>query len=331
MNTDIAPAGAANGSWINGRQVWNGKLGAPNVIINPSQVGYGQEVSQEVVQQTNPNNVAFLQKQGATVPKNNQPSAPTPGFGATATPTTPTIDLQGLYNTYSKDAGIADLEGKITTKTQAYNDATSKINDNPYLSEADRVGRAEKLRMDYNNDIKVDQDALAMKQADVKLKLDLASKQFDINSKAATQEFERFNSLLSSGALNNAGGQDIANLALSTGLSTDMIQSAIKANKTKGSEMVKYDDGTNQGFAIVDKEGNIVKKEIIAGSKSISDNLSSNDQITEATKAINDYMKSKEAQKAASPEDFIKLILTKYPLAKGKITDSQGIRNITKQ
>lgn len=41
-----------NGGWYNGRQFWNGQLGAPGVIINPNQQGAGQAVSAAVNQQS---------------------------------------------------------------------------------------------------------------------------------------------------------------------------------------------------------------------------------------------------------------------------------------
>lgn len=50
-----------NGGWYSGRQYWNGQLGPANVVINPEQqAGYGKQVSNEVIAQTNPNNVDYL-------------------------------------------------------------------------------------------------------------------------------------------------------------------------------------------------------------------------------------------------------------------------------
>lgn len=41
-----------NGGWYDGRQAWNGVLGAPGVINNPNQQGYQQAVSPEVNRQS---------------------------------------------------------------------------------------------------------------------------------------------------------------------------------------------------------------------------------------------------------------------------------------
>lgn len=272
-----APSGGfQQGGWYSGRQFFNGTLSDPGVIHpESSQQGAGQAVSQEVVKQTNPANVAYIQKQNPqAAPPINQPAGGTDMGGgagmAGGVTTPPTIDLQALYTGFSDKAGISTIQKTINDKTASFNEAQAKINDNPYLSEANRVGRIQKLTMDFNNNIKNDHDALAMKQADVKLQLDLASKQYDINSQASKDALSQFNSLLSMGALDNASGTDIANLTKATGLSSSMIQSAIKTTRDKNTptSTVSYDDGTHSGFAIINsKTGDIIKKQDVALSK----------------------------------------------------------------
>lgn len=62
-----APAGGfQQGGWYNGRQYWNGTLSAPGVINSSSnQQGAGQAVSNEVVKQTSPSNLPYIQGQVA--------------------------------------------------------------------------------------------------------------------------------------------------------------------------------------------------------------------------------------------------------------------------
>src|SRR5258708_23769321 len=120
------------------------------------------------------------------------------------TPAQPALNLPDLYTSLSKAAGISDFQDKLTAKEKTFNDATAKINDNPCLSEATRVGRVAKLTTDYNNDIKADQNSLAMKKQDIQTQLDLQTKQFDINSNVAKQALDEFNMLLTSGALSGA-------------------------------------------------------------------------------------------------------------------------------
>lgn len=285
------------GGWYDGQQFWGGTLSAPGVINSQSnQQGAGQAVSQEVNRQSSvAQGLAPTAVQTYLDKKNTAPVTPpispldqtvassvsTPGVsantgvaggvGGSVMPTAPqTIDLPGMYNTLYKSAGIPELEQKLADHATAYADAQSKINDNPWLSEATRTGRIAKLSTDYQNRVKNDQDALAMKKADIETQINLQNKQFDINSQVAKDSLDRFNTLLKMGSLDNASGEDVANLVRSTGLSSSAIQSAINYNKQKdvSTSMVSYDDGKNQGFALVNtKTGQIISKQVVAGSK----------------------------------------------------------------
>lgn len=282
--------GFQNGGWYSGYQYVNGTFAPQAGMIHPqsSQQGAGQMVSSEVNKQSDAaqglpsgtiDNYVATQNDN---PVNNQGGAGNGGSGGgggTGGGTganlgglgaTPTLDLPGLSASLNDKYGITAAENDLTTKAQAYNDQQSKINDNPFLSEADRVGRIQKLTTDYNNDIKTAQDSLAMKKADVQTQLDLQTKQFDINSQASQQALSQFNDLLQSGALAGASGSDIANITRSTGISSSMIQAAINSQNAKNnpSQIIPYDDGTNQGFAVINpKTGAIISKQVIAGSK----------------------------------------------------------------
>lgn len=275
-----------NGGWYDGQRLMNGSLGAPGEDTP------GHAVSAEVVAQTNPNNVAYLQQQnpnaapittnqnnGNTAATNPGPTTqgnPTGAGGGVGAITAPTIDLQGLYSNLTDKAGIGDLQKKLDAETQSFNDASSKINDNPFLAESSRVGRLQKLQTDYNNNTKTLQDQITQKSADVQNQLALASKQFDMNSQAAQQAMTQFNDLLSSGALSNASASDIASITAATGLSSSMIQGAIDTanKKNQPTQVVSFDDGTNQGFAVIDPTtGQIINKQVIAGSKPSAEQL----------------------------------------------------------
>lgn len=223
----------------------------------------------------NANRIAEGNNQGQTNAQISNPGATPviPGGGGMPgglnIPTPAPFDLQGLYNSLTQSSGIKDLENKAMQEQTAFNEAQSKINDNPFLSEADRVGRIQKLQIDYNANAKSTQDALAMKKADIQTQLDMASRQYDINSQAARDALSRFDSLLASGALAGASGSDIANLTSQTGLSSSMIQAAINAAKAKNvqTQTINWDDGTNMGFAIIDSNtGEIIKKQTIGPS-----------------------------------------------------------------
>jgi len=270
-----------------------------------------------------------------------------PGGSALGVPAAATLDLPGLYNSLTKGAGITDLESKMMAEQTAFNDAQSKINDNPFLSEADRVGRVQKLQLDFNAANKTTADALAMKKADVQTQLDLASKQYDINSQASRDALSRFDSLLASGALAGASGQDIANLTSQTGLSSSMIQAAINAANAKNvkTSTLTYDDGTDQGFMIINPDtGDIISKQKIADSKPTAAEskaaagggakttsvaqTKANEQadvqyLLELYKNVNksnpSWQKAHDLRAQYSPEDFKAMLLQTYPSASAYI------------
>lgn len=283
---------ASTGGWYDGQQFWNGTLSDPGVINSQSdQQGAGQAVSKEVVNQTNPSNWDYLQKQNPSLASSGS-SGSTPNWSSTSgfsppstsvtgaelsgmfNNTASTLNLPELYQSLYNSSGIAGLESDYAAKQQAYNQAQAQINDNPFLSEASRVGRVQKLTMDYNNNIAALQNQIATKKADVEMQLNLKTKQFDIDSQAAQQALSQFNTLLEMGALDNASGEDIANITRSTGLSSSAIQSAINARKAanqkqRETQVISYDDGTNQGYAVIDSTtGEIINKQVISASKS---------------------------------------------------------------
>lgn len=219
---------------------------------------------------------SYLASQGASNLSGNgfgdswSPSG-SPGSGGGVGYTAPApIDLMGEYNTLQDNAGIAGIQAELQAKKQSYDKATSQINDNPFLSESSRVGRVQKLSTDYQNSTATTQDKLKLAQADADTRMGLYQKQYDINNAATQQSLKQFDSLLQSGALNGASVDDIAGLSKSTGMSTGMIQSAIKASNDKNvqTSTISFDDGTNQGFAIINtKTGQVISKQIIAASK----------------------------------------------------------------
>lgn len=248
-------SGFKQGAWYNGRQYWNGTLSDPGVIHEQSnQQGAGQLVSPEVnaasaaAQGKTPQQLeAYLQQQrqkSASVAPSYTPglgqvqgASGVPGAGAGAGFAAPaTIDINKIYEESYASSGIKDLEEELSARDREYTEARGKNNDNPFLSEATRVGREAKLEKLYGERTANLRNEIAMKKADVETKLNLAMKQFDINSTASKQALDQFNTLLSIGALSGASGEDIANITRATGISSSMIQSAIKASQAKDRE-----------------------------------------------------------------------------------------------
>lgn len=259
-----APTGGfQTGGWYSGRQFWGGTLSEPGVIHPSSnQSGAGQLVSKEVnaqsaVQQgVTPQQLEdYLASQRKVVPKPATTPAPTglPSQGTTPSagsgagtgtagaltaPTQASIDLPSMYKNLYESSGVTKLEADLSQKEKEFIEAKGKINDNPWLSEATRVGRVAKMEQLYNERTANLKKDIATKKADIETQLNLQTKQFDINSQQAKDSLARLNTLLSMGALANASGDDIANITRATGISSGMIQSAIDATKKKADTQV---------------------------------------------------------------------------------------------
>lgn len=191
------------------------------------------------------------------------------GAGSTTTtgsvmPQQTTLNLPSLYDSLYSQSGIKDIESQYSNMEKQFIEAKSKINDNPFLSEATRVGRIAKLEQLFNERTANIKNDIATKKADIDMKLNLQTKQFDIQNQATQNAISQFNSLLSAGALDNATPQDIANITNSTGISSDMIQSAVNNRKlaNQSTEIKTFDDGVNEGFIIftIDQSGNVVNE-----------------------------------------------------------------------
>lgn len=284
--------GFQQGGWYAGRQFWGGQLSDPGVI-NPlsNQQGAGQTVSAEVnaqsaakqgvsaqqleqylQQQRDVQAKAQVQPAQQIVQPQDMPGSAfqNNGAGVGYSAPAPALNLPDLYKGLYESQGISELEKSLNDKGKAFADAQMKINDNPFLSESSRVGRVQKLQTDYNNNVKNDQDLLAMKKQDIATQLDIATKQFDIDSQSAKQALDQFNVLLQSGALAGASGNDIANITKATGISSSMIQSAIGSQKEKDRQtsVTTVDDGKNIYSVVIDtKTGQIINKQAISASK----------------------------------------------------------------
>lgn len=288
-----APAGGFKDlGWYGGYQYYGGSFAPKAGMIHPNspQQGSGQMVSAEVNRQSSvaagkdPNAFQTYVDQQNNKPVSSYssnglgnwdaasttPGAQNGGAGAGIGYTEPAaLNLPKLYDNMYSSSGITDLEAELSAKEKGFIDAKAVINDNPWLSEGSRVGREAKLQKLYDERTANLKNDIAVKKADIQTRLDLETKQFDINSQAAQQSLARFNTLLSMGALDNASGEDIANITRATGLSSQAILSAVDNNKKKNinTSIIQYDDGENQGYAVVDQYGNILNRQTIAASK----------------------------------------------------------------
>lgn len=298
VNVKPPAGGFQQGGWYSGRQYWGGTLSDPGVEHPSSgKATSGQRVSAEVNAQSaalqdvsSQQLEAYLQQQRQVQVSGGGGSgagAGTPG-GSSYTPRTfspeeqtmmdqargqfkqPSINLPEMFQSLYRDSGIESLKADMSARDKSYNDAVSQINDNPYYSEATRVGRLEKLDQKHQRDTQSLKNDIATKTADIETQMNIQTKQFDIDSTQAKEARDNFNTLLQLGALDSATGEDIAAIVRTTGISSSMILSAINANKEKNvqTSTVSFDDGTNQGFAVINsKTGEIISRQVVAASK----------------------------------------------------------------
>ena len=274
--------GFQQGGWYNGRQYWGGTLGEPGVIHPSSnQQGAGQAVSAEVnAQSAQAQGVTakqledYLAQQRQVKPTGTTPTPGTAGWGAETGANMgdglgmeglgapAPINLPDLYKNLYQTAGIEDLNKQYSDMEKSYIETKGKINDNPFLSEATRVGRIAKLESLFNERTANIKNDIATKKADIETQLNLQTKQFDINSQTAKDNLDRLNVLLDMGALAGASGEDIANLTRLTGISSSAIYSAIRAKQEKDVETQiitsEADDGTVTATVVNTKTGAVI-------------------------------------------------------------------------
>lgn len=233
---------------------------------------------------------------GSMIGGGQQPAAQPAGQPATAAPAgnvssmlssaaqKPTLDLNALYekeitnNPLIQEANtaIAAAQGEIQKRRQALAEAEAQINDNPFYSEATRVGKIAKLQekaqadiANFERELALKQDSLAKLRGDAETKIGLATKQYDINRTEYQDNLQKFNMLLQSGAIRNASGSDIAQISAMTGISSDMIGGIInkmKQDEVKPQVITSTDENGNLTYAVIDQmTGNLISKNTLGG------------------------------------------------------------------
>lgn len=264
QSTGVTPEGIAISS-LPPDLVWNGQLDVSNPV---KQAKY-----QQIVGQNRPAN----NSQPSRVPSVQQAGPATPDLMGFWTKSLDSINTTFQPQLQAAQAEQAAIQKEVDTRTQAYNAALGKINDNPYYSEATRVGRAAKLQQAYNNDIQAINGRLTNAQnkgltvqnqidrakADAQVNMNIQTQQYNIDNAKFQQNLQILNNGLTQGLFNNASSADIAQIALATGLSTSMVQSVItesKKSKEVKPTLQSVSDSTGQYIYAVsyDAKGNPV-------------------------------------------------------------------------
>jgi hypothetical protein len=157
------------------------------------------------------------------------------------------IDLNSIYENALTDSNTTALEAELNTKKMAKDAASADINDNPFYTEATRVGKIAKLDAKANDEINTLQDQITNAKADAQVKVNIATQQYNIDSQEYQNNLSKLNTLISSGAIAGASSADISAIALATGMSTGMVSSII----------TKVKEGNRSLQTTTDNAGNI--------------------------------------------------------------------------
>jgi hypothetical protein len=205
------------------------------------------------------------------------------GLGGFSQPNAPTVNLQQVYDNALNSGNVTGLQAQadavqkqIDDRRVALTDATGKINDNPFYSEATRVGRVAKLNDVANSDINnftnqlgIATGKVSAAKADAQVKLGIAQNQYNIDDANYKSNVNQVNQLLTSGMLNNSSPQDVASIATTLGMPLSAVQSIIDTSKSKDSkpQLTTIDDGTNQMIVAIDPNtGEVISKHVLGAS-----------------------------------------------------------------
>jgi len=343
------PAGGyKTGGWYGSRQAWqdangNWTFSEPGQINKLSnQQGAGQMVSPEILASTSvaagkdPNanqqyiNSQYQQPAGGEagmgaggMGTGGVDTSLLGGAGAGGLGTNKPIDLNAQYAQLLTESGVSNLETnanalstKINQMTAEAADAKAKVNENPFLAEASRIGRIAKIDQKLNESIAPLQKDISnitgqinTAKNDIQNKLNLNVQQYNIETAANQQNLANFNSLLASGALVNATAQDIATLASQTGLAPSFIASAIAQAKKSASPISTgtfTDSDGNLTAYTLDSSGNLLNSQVIGNTGKATTSSSGSKTSSSKEKAINSKSIIMDAQNGASLRDIWK-------------------------
>jgi hypothetical protein len=178
------------------------------------------------------------------------------------------IDLSSLYEKYFNTEEIKAKETEASDIEKKRDDAITSMQNNPWFSQATRGGKIGAIRSDSERNLERINNELTRLQTDAQIQYNIQLQQYDINRQAYQDSLNLFNSLVSSGAIENASSSDIAKLSVQTGIPTSMINSIIQTSKTSKLTTQSYEDDSGQYLLYVDPSGNIVNKTFLGKGKS---------------------------------------------------------------
>lgn len=231
-------------------------------VLNPSKYGSKtvESAKNKLLNNTTPETQSKLGI-GATSTGLNSSASGFSGFGSGGESS---VNLQKIYEEAVNTPEVQGLQTELENKKSALTTALNNINDNPFYSEATRTGRIAKLNEQAGREISDLEEALASRKADAQVKVNIATQQYNIDDNNYKNNLSKLNLLISSGALLNASGSDVAQIATATGMSTDMvkgIQAQMQKSLVQPQVITSTDNNGNVTVAVVDgATGNIISQ-----------------------------------------------------------------------
>lgn len=229
----------------------------------------------------------------------------------------PTIDLNAItqtaYNSpeiVATNQKITEINDKVIARQKALDEASAQIDDNPFYSEATRVGKQAKLREAANNDIntilkeqQLEESKLASLKSDAAIKVNAATGQYNINNQAYQENLQNFMSLVNAGGLTNISPTDLGNYSTATGIPMSVLQSiqTKSQNELVAPQIVSSTDNAgNVTITAVDKNtGNIINQ-VTAGDVGKAKTTGTGSTSGIDQKSINTTIKSIEGYTASN-------------------------------
>lgn len=175
---------------------------------------------------------------------------------------------------YQEDPEMKKLQQEYETKKRAYDEQAYTINDNPFFSEATRVGKQAKLNEQKTRELGTLNDEITRRKADSTLKYNMAMDTYKLQQEQVNQNLQRLNTYIQTGALLTATAKDLAQIGVATGISQEMLQgivnntrSEIAAKNAPKTTVEKFvDDNGNVTIAVINSQtGQIIAQNSLSG------------------------------------------------------------------
>lgn len=230
-------------------------------VLDPS--GYGSETVASAKNKLASNTTLDTQQKLGIAPSSGTSSTSSSSpFGSFSGGQGAGIDLNKMYEQAINDPALKALEEELNAKKQARDTEEAKINDNPFYSEATRVGKLSKLDAKALDEINTLQSQIDAKKADALVKINIATQQYNIEDKQYQNNLAKLNTLINSGAIVGATSSDVAQIAQATGMSTEMVNQIIQTTKqgqVQTSVTTNTDDNGNVTVSVINtKTGEVI-------------------------------------------------------------------------